>query len=128
VAACFVALTDANRVAGYYTLSATGLLLASLPSRVQTKLPRYPSVPAVLLGRLAVDRNFAGRGLGSALLADAFCRAEKSEIAAYALVATAKNGETADFYRHHGFIALPDTPLTLFLPLMTARAAARNTD
>jgi len=103
-------------------------LLASLPSRVQTKLPRYPSVPAVLLGRFAVDRNFAGRGLGSALLADAFCRAEKSEIAAYALVATAKNGETADFYRHHGFIALPDTPLTLFLPLMTARAAARNTD
>jgi ribosomal protein S18 acetylase RimI-like enzyme len=73
----------------------------------------------VRMGRLAVDRAFKGQGLGGALLGDALTRAARSEIAAYALVVDAKDDMAAAFYRHHGFIALPETPLTLFLPLAT---------
>jgi len=71
------------------------------------------------MGRLAVDHAFKGQGLGGALLADALDRAARSEIVAFALMVEAKNETTAAFYRHHGFIALPDSPLTLFLPLAT---------
>lgn len=121
VAACFVALAGGPRVAGYYTLASASLLLTDLPAVTGKKLPRYPSVPAVRMGRLAVDREFKGRGLGGALLADALERAGRSEIAAFALVVDAKDAEAAEFYLHHGFIALTDSPLKLFLPLATVQ-------
>lgn len=122
VAACFVASEDGTRVAGYYTLASASLLLAELPASTGKKLPRYPTVPAVRMGRLAVDQGFKGNGLGSALLADALGRAARAEIAAYALMVDAKDDAAANFYRHHGFIALPDSPRTLFLPLATVQA------
>ena len=121
VAACFVALTDAQRIAGYYTLASASVLLADLPVSTGKKLPRYPTVPAVRMGRLAVDQAFEGQGLGGALLADALHRAARAEIAAFALMVDAKDEAAASFYRHHGFIALPDSALTLFLPLATVR-------
>jgi ribosomal protein S18 acetylase RimI-like enzyme len=121
VAACFVAMDGEQRVAGYYTLAAASVLLADLPDATAKKLPRYPSVPAIRMGRLAVDQGFKGRGLGGALLADALERAARSEIAAFAFVVDAKDDTAAAFYVHHGFIALPDTPSTLFLPLATVR-------
>jgi ribosomal protein S18 acetylase RimI-like enzyme len=119
VAACFVALADEQRIAGYYTLTSASLLLADLPASTGKKLPRYPTVPAVRMGRLAVDQAFKSQGLGGALLADALDRAARSEIAAFALVVDAKDETAAAFYRHHGLIALPDSPRTLFLPLDT---------
>ena len=119
VAACFVVLADGQRIAGYYTLASASLLLADLPPSTGKKLPRYPTVPAVRMGRLAVDQAFKGQGLGGALLADAISRAARSEIAAFAMMVDAKDAAAAAFYRHHGFIALPDSPLTLFLPLAT---------
>ena len=121
VATCFVALADGQRIAGYYTLASASLLLAELPASTSKKLPRYPTVPAVRMGRLAIDQAFKGQGLGGALLADALDRAARAEIAAYALMVDAKDESVADFYRHHGFIALPDSPRTLFLPLATVR-------
>lgn len=126
VAACFVALADGQHIAGYYTLASASLLLADLPVSIGRKLPRYPTVPAVRMGRLAVDQAFKGRGLGGALLADALDRAARSEIAAYALMVDAKNEAVAAFYRHHGFIALPDSPRTLFLPLATVQPSHKS--
>lgn len=125
VAACFVAMTTeaTPRLAGYYTLASASLLLADLPATTARKLPRYPSVPAVRMGRLAVDQAFKGQGLGSTLVADALDRAIRSEIAAHALMVDAKDEVAAAFYRHQGFIALPASPLVLFLPLGTATAA-----
>jgi len=123
VAACFVALADGERIAGYYTLASASVLLADLPASTGKKLPRYPTVPAIRMGRLAVDQAFKGQGLGGALLADALDRAARSEIAAHALMVDAKDEEAAAFYRHHGFIALPDSPLTLFLPLATVTSS-----
>ena len=123
VAACFVALADGQRIAGYYTLASASLVLSDLPASTGKKLPRYPTVPAVRMGRLAVDLAFKGKGLGGALLADALNRACHSQIAAFALMVDAKDKAAASFYQHHGFIALPDSPLTLFLPLATVKSS-----
>ena len=120
VAACFVALTDEQRIVGYYTLAAASLLLNDLPASITKKLPRYPTVPAIRMGRLAVDMTYTGQGLGGALLADALDRAYRSEIAAYALMVDAIDEIAVAFYKHHGFIALPDSPMALFLPFATA--------
>lgn len=125
VAACFVASTNGKRIAGYYTLASASLLLSELPPSTGQKLPRYPTVPAVRMGRLAVDQDFKGQGLGGALLADALARAAGSEIAAFALMVDAKDEAAVAFYRHHGFIALPDSPRTLFLPLATVQGQGR---
>ncbi len=125
VAACFVATTDGKRIAGYYTLASASLLLSQLPPGTGKKLPRYPTVPTIRMGRLAVDQDFTGQGLGGALLADALGRAAGSEIAAFAMMVNAKDEAAVAFYRHHGFIALPDSPLTLFLPLATVQGQAR---
>ena len=119
VAACFVAVTNEQCVAGYYTLASASIELSDLPQATAKKLPRYPSVPAVRMGRLAVDRDFKGMGLGGALLADALRRSAQAEIAAHALIVDAKDQTAADFYRHHGFVALPSSSLRLFLPLAT---------
>lgn len=122
VTSCFVAISRDGRIAGYYTLSSASVLLGDLPEKFIKKLPRYPSVPVVRMGRLAVDQAYKGQGLGGALLADAFIRAVRSEIAAYALVVDAKDDSTADFYRHHGFLEIVGKRLTLFLPLATVTA------
>ncbi|CAM5779169.1 GNAT family N-acetyltransferase [Ottowia pentelensis] len=120
-ASCFVALTDDERIAGYYTLASSSVSLIDLPVDTRKRLPRYPTVPTVRMGRLAIDRRFKGMGLGGGLLADALMRAARSEIAAHALIVDAKDKAALAFYRHHGFIALPDAPLTVFLPLETVR-------
>ena len=64
ITACFVAVSGEGRIAGYYTLAATSVPLSDLPAEIGRKLPRYPSVPAVRMGRLAVDAAFKGQGLG----------------------------------------------------------------
>ena len=125
VTACFVALEGEHCIAGYYTLASASVLLADLPASTAKKLPRYPTVPVVRMGRLAVDQNFQGRGLGGALLADALERAARAEIAAYALMVDAKHSAAAAFYLHHGFIALEHAPLVLFLPLATVSGLAK---
>jgi ribosomal protein S18 acetylase RimI-like enzyme len=119
VTACFVALSNDGRIAGYYTLASASVFLGDLPAKLIKKLPRYPSVPVVRMGRLAVDQAFRDKGLGGALLADALTRVIRSEIAAYALVVDAKDNAAADFYRHHGFLETTSEPMTLFLPLAT---------
>lgn len=122
VAACFVALTNEQRIAGYYTLASASIDLSDLLEATAKKLPRYPSVRAVRMGRLAVDRDFRGMGLGGALFADALRRSAQAEIAAHALIVDAKDATAADFYRHHGFIGLPSSAPRLFLPLATVAA------
>lgn len=127
MATAFVALErDTGRIAGYYTLSAASVPVVDLPDALKARLPRYPSIPAVLLGRLAVDRRYRGQGLGGALLADALTRAAIAEIGAYALVVEAKDEAAAAFYRHHGFIPFREQPRRLFLPIATAKGLANR--
>lgn len=117
VTSCFVAVTSNDSIAGYYTLASSSVALSDLPTALAKKLPRYPLVPAVRMGRLAVSTAHRGTGLGAALLANALQRASRADIAAYALVVNAKDEQAAAFYSHHGMVCLPDTQLTMFLPL-----------
>ncbi|NBT01362.1 MAG: GNAT family N-acetyltransferase [Bacteroidetes bacterium] len=89
------------------------------------RLPRYPNVPAVRMGRLAVDHRFRGKGLGAALLADALRRSASAEIAAFAFVVDAKDKAAADFYAHHGFRATNGKPMFLYLALATVKDLVR---
>lgn len=108
VASCFVAVGDDREIAGYYTMAATSLLVDALPAERARRLPRYPSVPAVSLGRLAVATSHKGKQLGGALVADALFRAARAEVMAYAMVVDAKDEQAVRFYEHLGFERLGD--------------------
>ena len=124
VANCFVAVECATgAVAGYYTLAATSLVLSVLPDEQVRRLPRYPSVPAALVGRLAVAERAQGRKLGAAMLADAIDRVARGDLGAFALVVDAKADDARRFYEHFGFVAIKDQPLRLILPIATAAKA-----
>ena len=126
VSNCFVAVEVAtNEIAAYYTLSAASIPLTDLPPNETKRLPRYPTLPAVRIGRLAVDVRFQGRGLGSALLIDAAQRALRGDAAAFAILVDAKNDGAVAFYERYGFRALTGQPRTLFLPLGTAEKVFR---
>ncbi len=120
-AAPFVLVTEENQIAGYYTLSATLILAANLPAKTIKKLkwPRYPELPATLIGRLARDVRFRGQGIGELLLLDAFERALNSEIASIAVVVDSKDERAARFYGGFGFVPLLETPNRLYLPMKT---------
>ena len=97
---CFVAVEAATgAVAGFYTLAATSLLLTSIPDDQARRLPRYPTVPAALLARLAVATSFQGNKLGGILLADAIDRVARGDLGAFALVVDAKDAECAPLLR-----------------------------
>ena len=121
VAQVFVAVAEATRkIAGYYSLSAASFAKESLPAVMSKRLPHYP-VPAAMLGRLAVDREQQGPGLGEMLLLDGIRRVLRASatIAVHAIVVDAKNERAAAFYRRYGFRAFACQPRRLFLPLET---------
>ena len=121
VARVFVAVRpETTAICGYYSLSATSFQRDELPADQARKLPRYP-VPAVLLGRLAVDRDAQGSGLGEFLLMDAMYRTllATQVMAVHAMVVDAKDAAAAKFYRKYGFIDFPDNAQRLFLPMAT---------
>ena len=120
VSNCFVALDNAGIIAGYYTLAASTVPMTELDAAQIKRLPRYPLLPAGLIGRLAVDRRFQGRRLGSALIMDAARRAAASDPAIFALVVDAKDAAAVSFYEHHGFRRFISRPKSLFLPFATA--------
>ena len=108
---------EPGRLAGFFTLSAGSVGCSELPEALGRRLPRYP-VPVALLGRLAVDNRFQGRGLGSILLADA-CRkviAASAVLAVAGIVVDAKDDAATAFYRHFGFVPLPGASARLLLP------------
>ncbi len=127
IANCFIASpTGTTIVAGYYTLAAASIPILDLPDDLTRRLPRYPVLPAALIGRLAVDHQFRKRSLGAALLFDALERTIKAEPAMFAVVVDAKNEDVAAFYRHFGFVSFASRPLRLFLPVATAMNLMRS--
>ena len=112
---------ETGGVIGFYTLASTGVELQSLPQSVFRKLPKYPLVPATLLGRLAVDVRHRGLGLGEFLLLDALRRSLEAsqQVASFAVIVDAKNESARQFYLKFGFLPCPDLPARLFLPMVT---------
>jgi GNAT superfamily N-acetyltransferase len=126
VANCFVAVPlGTSIIAGYYTLAAASIPLNELSEAQRRRLPKYPVLPAALVGRLAVDRQYAGRSLGSALLFDAIQRSARADPAVYALIVDAKDETAAAFYRHFGFSEFVSRPRTFFLALASAAKLIR---
>ena len=120
VAAPFVLCEGKSaEVVGYYTLSALSIDIGAWPEDVAKKLPKYPLVPATLLGRLAVDVRLRGKGAGEYLLMDALRRAldASRDVASVAVVVDAKDDNAASFYERYGFIRFMDQPGRLFLPM-----------
>jgi ribosomal protein S18 acetylase RimI-like enzyme len=120
---CWILPSPANprEIAGYYTLAGYSVSPGELPPNVAKKLPRYPQIPAAMLGRLAIAEKYKGQGLGEHLLLDAMKRSldQSRVMGLFALFVDAKDDNAADFYRRYEFIPLPTNPLRLFLPMKT---------
>ena len=112
-----------DRVVGFFSISAAVEQRNALPS---AKLRRGQpiQVPLLLIGRLAVDASWQGRGLGSALLADALRRClAASEIAGVrAVVVHALDEAAMSFYERHGFILSPLGERVMLMPIETVRS------
>ena len=123
IARVFVAIDDRYGVVGFYSLSSFTLAIADLPPGHAKRLPRYNSIPAALIGRLARDDRVRGEGVGELLLSDAVRRVlgAAHSLAVFAIVVESKDDKAAAFYRDFGFEPFPNRPLRLF---MTASAAA----
>jgi GNAT superfamily N-acetyltransferase len=124
IAVCFVAVDLVSQdVVGFYTLTATGIALDALAPELIKKLPRYPLVPAALLGRLAIAASSQGKGLGAALLADALLRVARVEMGVFAMLVDAKDEAAQRFYEKFGFTLLAGEQRRLVLPIATALRA-----
>ncbi|ANV89106.1 GNAT family N-acetyltransferase [Picosynechococcus sp. PCC 7117] len=125
VATVFVLVDEPDMVVlGYYTLSAYTVDVGVLGADVTKGLPRYPLLPATLLGRLAVDQDCHGQGFGEFLLIDALRRAwEASQtIGSLVVVVEALNERARRFYLKYGFIPFLQAPLNLYLPMKSIEA------
>ena len=117
----FAITPDGTTVAGYYTLSQYSVQLDEVPLEVAKKLPKYPMVPATLLGRLAVSSAFRGQGHGATLLMDALYRTlqHSREVASAGVIVDAKDSAALAFYKKYGFLEFPRIERRLFLPMGT---------
>ena len=125
LSACFVLIElNTSIIRGYYTLSNNSIAIESVPEKWRKKLPTsYQSIPTTLLGRLAVDKNFQGQGIGKLLLIDALRRAYtiSKEVGSFAVVVDPIDLETKNFYLKYGFIELPDSG-KLFISIQTLKS------
>lgn len=115
---CFV-LEDVETglIKGYYTLANNSIPINSIPDKWRKNLPQsYSSIPATLLGRLAVDERFQGKGIGLILLFDALkrCYYLSKTIGSFAVVVDPLDKEAEKFYEKNGFIKLPGSDKMIF--------------
>jgi GNAT superfamily N-acetyltransferase len=116
-------LTQGDRVAGYYTLAAGAIAIGEAPGRVRRNMP--DPIPMAVLGRLAIDRTWQGRGLGRLLLRDAILRTRQAAatIGIRGLLVHALSSAAKRFYEASGFRESPANPMTLMVTLADAVAA-----
>jgi len=120
-AVVFVLTPDGRTIAGFYTLSQYAVELEVIPEEIARKLPKYPQVPATLVGRLAVSLSFRGQRLGEKLLMDALYHSLQGsrQLASAAVIVDAKDDRAVAFYKKYGFLEIPKVPKRLFLPMDT---------
>jgi GNAT superfamily N-acetyltransferase len=102
-------------VVGFFTLSMGQILATEVPGSMRRNMPK--NIPAVILGRLAVDKTWQGKGVARALLKDVIdrCVRASTEIATRLIVVHAISAQAEEFYLHHGFVRLPvETPTFAF--------------
>lgn len=113
-----------RRVVGYYGLAPTAVVPAILPRSVRTGQPPDP-VPCLLLGQLATDTRWAGRGIGTGLVKHALQRCVQAAqlIGGRALMVNAVDEEAALFWQRRGFMPSKDDPLVLFRSIAAIAAS-----
>jgi GNAT superfamily N-acetyltransferase len=124
LSACFVINDqESSLLQGYYTLANNSIPRDVIPKQYQAKLPKsYSSIPTTLLGRLAVDNRFRGKGIGKLLLIDALKRSYEisKDIGSFAVVVDPLDEDAEAFYTKYGFIMLPESG-KMFLPKKTIK-------
>lgn len=122
---CFV-VCDGDAVIGYYALAAGSVGRAAAPGGIRRNMP--DPIPAIVLGRLAVHRDWGGRGIGAGLLKDAVLRTLRvsQELGIRAMLCHAIDDSAKRFYLHHGFVESPGEPLTVMLNLAHALELLRR--
>lgn len=115
--------SDGNRVIGYYALASGAVMVENAPGRFKRNMPN--PIPVVVLGRLAVDRPWQGKGIGRALFRDAALRVTHAAdaIGIRGIVVHALSEEARNFYLALGFDASPLEPMTLMVTLPDIRGA-----
>lgn len=114
--------TAPKKIIGYYTLAAASVLLDNVPKEVARKMPRYPSIPAIRLGRLAVASSMQGQHIGSLMVLDALRRSCVNELAWALFLVDAKNERVAAFYEKFLFQRFEDNDLHLWMHRKQAKA------
>lgn len=106
---------EAGRVVGFYGLAPTAVVATVMPRAIRTGQPPDP-VPCLLLGQLATDVGWFGKGVGTGLLRHALQRCVEAAtlVGGRALVVNAVDGEAAAFWVRRGFVPSKDDPFTLF--------------
>ncbi len=126
--ACFVSIdAKSGLIQGYYTLSNSRVPLAQVPESFRKKLtPSYTAVPTTLLGRLAIDQKYQGKGLGKLLLIDALKRSyfTGEQIGSYSVIVDPIDSAAQQFYEKYGFIQFPDSG-KMFLAMTTVELVER---
>lgn len=122
----YVLTTPDGRIAGYVTLSSGKLPVGAVPEGHH--FPRTLPLPATLIGRLGVDRAYAGRGLGKDLLIHALKIAVRNaeHIASAVIEVDALSEAARSFYTKFGFMSLPDDELHMYLPMRDARVLVES--
>jgi GNAT superfamily N-acetyltransferase len=117
---------EAKRVVGYYGLAPTAIIPSRLPRSIRTGQPPDP-VPCLLLGQLATDQNWIGKGVGTGLLKHALqrCVTAAGLIGGRALIVNAVDVEAAAFWARRGFLPSKDDPLVLFRSIADIAASLR---
>ena len=118
---------DGDRVAGFYSLAASAVERRRVSSRVGRSMPE--PVPVILLGQLALDTHYQGRGLGSDLLVDAAKRALSAAdfIGARAIIVQALDERAKSFYARFGFRAFSERePLMMLLRISELKALLQS--
>ena len=115
---------EAGRVVGYYGLAPTAVVPGVLPRSIRTGQPPDP-VPCLLLGQLATDTAWSGRGIGTGLVKHALqrCVQAASLIGGRALMVNAVDNEAAQFWQRRGFLPTRDDPLVLFRSMAAIAAS-----
>lgn len=124
---CFV-ICEGKTVIGYYTLCNGGVAHETAPKAMRRNMP--DPLPAMLLGRLAVDRRYHNQGLGSGLLRDAMLRTLRlsQETGISLMFLHALHDRAKQFYISRGFVQSPLQPMTLMMTMATVQAIVLEPD
>jgi predicted GNAT family N-acyltransferase len=131
ISTVFVLTDDPEmNVLAYYTLSSYTVNITALEESFAKRLPRYPALPATLLGRLAVDNSQKGKRFGELLLIDALRKSLDTtmQVASLAVIAEALDEKALSFYIKYGFKQFNQEPMKLYLPMKSVEELCKNLD